>query len=60
MEETWNISLLLCCNLYQDSIIEIFYCSVVALSKLMRLSCDSHICLILVSIVCLDVSPKIP
>ncbi len=46
-----NLSLLSCCNLYQDSIIGILYCSVVALSNLRRLSCDSHVFLILVSTV---------
>ncbi len=39
-----------CCNLYQD-ITGIFYCSVVALFYLSRLSCDSHVFLILVSTV---------
>ncbi len=59
VEETENISLLSCCNLYQNSIIGILYCSVVALSNLRRLSCDSHVFLILVSTVSQMFLPKI-
>ncbi len=55
VEETENISLSSFCNLYQNSIIGIFYCSVVALSYL---SFASHVFLILVSAVSQMFLPK--
>ncbi len=55
VEETENISLSSFCNLYQDSIIGIFYCSVVALSYL---SFASRVFLILVSTVSQMFLPK--
>ncbi len=55
VKETENVSLSSFCNLYQNSIIGIFYCSVVALSYL---SFASHVFLILVSAVSQMFLPK--